>query len=73
MYNFNGHPWAKILNEKLESTKTLKTRIGNLRDKMFGEKSKKEKYFYDFFQLIIKNEQQADKAKLKNDFEMIKM
>jgi hypothetical protein len=57
MYNFHGHPWAKILNTKLESKKSFKTRFQNIRRKIFGEEFKEEKYFNEFFKQINKKKQ----------------
>jgi len=49
MYNYHGHPWANILDNKLESKKTFKSSIQNISEEIFEEDSKKEK---DFFQQI---------------------
>ena len=67
MYNFHGHPWAKILNKKFGKRKPLKTAIQNLRTKMLGEKFKEEKYLKDFFKRIDRNKKYTNE---NNDFEM---
>ncbi len=67
MYNFHGHPWAKILNEKFDSSGTPAARIKILKGKMFGKKSKEEKYLNDFFKQINRDKKQAI---IKSEFEM---
>jgi len=68
MYNFHGHPWAKILNPKIGSKKPLKSQIQNIIDKILEDESKEEKYFNDFFQWISKDEQFKE-SKNQNGFE----